>query len=80
MLVIGWIAACLTGFILPCFIWLIGDVFDSFAPGVDPKETRDKIREIFYIMCGLCVGIVITSTLYYATLSAAATNIAARIR
>lgn len=32
MLSAGWFFACLTGATLPTFIWLIGDVFDSFAP------------------------------------------------
>ena len=39
-LYIGWIFACLSGCILPSFIFLIGDVFDSFSPDNDPEETR----------------------------------------
>ena len=79
-LIVGWIFACLTGAILPCFIWLIGDVFDSFAPGTDPTETRDTIREIFFIMLGLCAGILVTSIIFYSQLATAGASIAARIR
>ena len=73
LLVTGWFFASLTGCMLPSFIWFIGDVFDTFSPDFDRVEARDKIRTIFFIMIGLCVLIVITSTLQSATLSAAST-------
>ena len=76
----GWVFTSFTGFLLPSFIWLFGDVFDSFDPDVDPLETRDRIRNIFYIMLGLSVIVVITSTLQYATLAAASSQIASRIK
>ena len=77
---IGWIAACLTGAILPCFIWLLGDVFDSFNPENDPDETRDRLRNVFYAMLGLCGGITITATVQFSTLAAAGAKITARIK
>ena len=80
MLCTGWFFACLTGVILPSFIWLIGDVFDSFAPDKDPEETRDKVREMFSIMLGLCAGISISATLQSSCLAAASTRIAGRIK
>ena len=80
LLVTGWVFTSLTGCVLPSFIWFFGDVFDSFDPDVDPLETRDRIRQIFYIMIGLSVFGVITSTLQYATLAAASSQIAARFK
>ena len=80
MLFTGWFFASLTGAILPTFIWLIGDVFDSFAPDKDPEETRDKVREMFYIMLALCFGILITATLQSSCLAAASTRITGRIK
>ena len=32
-LYLGWIASCLTGAVLPSFIFMLGPVFDSFEPG-----------------------------------------------
>lgn len=76
----GWFFACLTGATLPTFIWLVGDVFDSFKPDIDPEETRDQIRFTFYIMCGLCTSIFITATLQSTLLAMASSRITARIK
>mmetsp|Transcript_47760 Transcript_47760/g.63094 ORF Transcript_47760/g.63094 Transcript_47760/m.63094 type:complete len:114 (+) Transcript_47760:128-469(+) len=79
MLLTGWVFSALSGAILPTFIWLIGDVFDSYALG-NPEETRDTIRQTFYIMIGLCTGIFITATLQATCLAMASSKIVAKIR
>ena len=80
MLKIGWIFASITGAIVPSFIWMIGDVFDSYNPANDPSETRDKIRIAFCKILGLCVLICITATIYYYLLVAASHMITTRIK
>jgi len=80
MLWTGWLFACISGIILPAFLQIIGDVFDSFSPGTPPEETRDIIRRQFGIMMGLCAVIMITATLQSSCLAAASSKIAARIK
>ena len=80
MLRIGWIFACLTGAILPCFIWMLGDIFDAYDPNSDATETRDEIREAFFKMLALCGCICITATFYYYMLVGASHMITTRIK
>ena len=42
----GWIFATLTGACLPVFIWLIGDVMDSFGTTASPEETEASVIEL----------------------------------
>ena len=80
MLRVGWVFACLTGAILPTFIWMLGDIFDSYDPNIEPEETRDRIRETCYKMLGLCFMICSCATIYYYLLSGASHMITTRIK
>ena len=80
MLRVGWIFACFTGAILPTFIWMLGDIFDSYDPNIEAEETRRRIRETFYKIASLCVLICICATFYYYLLSAASHMITTRIK
>ena len=80
-LVLGWLFAFLTGISLPCFVWTIGDMFDAFnATEYSREESRDRVRVIFAAMIALCIFLVTTATLQYATLSGASAKITARIK
>lgn len=76
----GWFFAGASGAILPSFIWLIGDVFDSFAPGQDPQEARDEIRRTFVLIVALCCAVLVTGTLQATFLAMASARIAARTK
>ena len=80
MLRIGWLFACLTGAILPTFIWMLGDIFDSYDPNKDSEQTRDEIRSAFFKMLGLCGLICVTATFYYYMLVGASHMITTRIK
>ena len=43
---IGWLFAALTGSCLPVFIWLIGDVMDSFGNTTSAEETEGQVLEL----------------------------------
>lgn len=64
-LVLGWFFAFLTGSALPCFIWTIGDVFNSFDPKYTPEETQDRVRVIFGAIIALSIFLICTATLQY---------------
>jgi len=57
----GWLAAGLTGAILPLFFFFIGPAFDSFGGGKSPEEVRDEVRELCIIMGIITGAIFITS-------------------
>ena len=67
-LYIGWIAACITGLGLPSFVFLIGNVINSF----DPSKTDgllDKIKTLAIIFTCIGVGIWIFSYIFYSFLT-----------
>jgi len=76
----GWLFASLSGAILPCFIFMLGPVFDSFGPGNDPKETRDQVRIVCSIMGGLALGIAITGFFQYSLTIEASARITAKFK
>jgi ATP-binding cassette subfamily B (MDR/TAP) protein 1 len=66
---IGWAAASLTGLGLPSFVFLIGDVINSFdAVNTTPESMLDKIKILAIAFS--CVGlfIYIVSYIYFALL------------
>jgi uncharacterized protein (DUF697 family) len=76
----GWVFAGISGAILPCFIFMLGPVFDSFGPDNDPAETRGMVRQITAIMGILAFGIAVTGFFQYALCIEAAASITAKIK
>ena len=76
----GWLFAALSGAVLPTFIYMLGDVFDSFGPDQDPQETLDLVRRITMIMGILALVLLVTGFLQYSLTIEAASRITARIR
>ena len=56
----GWLFAVLSGAILPCFIFMLGPIFDSFGPSNDAKETLEMVKVVVSIMGILAFAIAIT--------------------
>ena len=52
LLLIGWISAIIAGMLIPFLFYLFGDVIESYAPDHDPTETREKVRESFFLVLG----------------------------
>lgn len=78
---IGWAAACVTGLGLPSFVFLIGDVINSFNSNTTtPPQMLDKISRLSLIFTCVGVGIYIFSYLYYAFLLMSSERITKRTR
>lgn len=58
---IGWVCSIITGAVLPVFIFLLGPIFDSFAPDQDSEESLRRVGLIVGIMCGLGLVVWIAS-------------------
>lgn len=81
LLYIGWLAAALTGFGLPSFILLLGDVIDSFGSSTKNKyEQLDEIKKITIIITFIGVGIWITSYIFYGFLLLFSEKVARRTK
>ncbi len=76
----GWLFAACSGAVLPGFIFMIGDVFDSFGPDQDPESTLILIRRVTKIMGLLAVILLVTGFLQYSLTIEAAARVAGRIR
>ena len=58
LMYIGWLASCVNGLGMPSFVFLIGNVLDSFDPNKSsPQEMLDTISLVclIFVMIGLCV-------------------------
>jgi ABC-type multidrug transport system fused ATPase/permease subunit len=76
----GWIFAVLTGAGLPLFIWLIGDVMDSFGAAASFEETEAQIKDLVRFM-GVLLGVVfVGGYLYQAATLTSSITIAAELR
>ena len=61
MLYMGWICATVSGGMLPCMIYFLGPMFNSFTEETTPDEMADKISSLCIIMAILAVVIFIAS-------------------
>ena len=75
----GWLAAIVTGLALPSFVFIMGDIIDSFNP-ISMGDTLDAIRESSIIFFVIGVAIWVTSHIYYACLFIFAESVARKIR
>ena len=53
----GWGAACVTGCGMPSFVFLIGNIIDSFKPTTKVEDTLDTISTMSLIFT--CVGFAV---------------------
>ena len=61
-MMVGWASACITGTGMPSFVFLIGNVIDSFKPTSTPADTIGVINQMSLIFT--CVGIAIWFSSY----------------
>lgn len=54
---IGWFFAFLTGIGMPLFAQFLSKIFNAFSKNVTPKETLQKVQNMFIVM--ICVGFAI---------------------
>lgn len=76
----GWLAACLTGLGIPSFIFLIGDVIDSFSPTNSKEDTLNKIKQITLIFTLIGIGVWIFGFIFYGFLLTFSEKVARRTR
>jgi ABC-type multidrug transport system fused ATPase/permease subunit len=78
---IGWAAAAVTGLGMPSFVFLIGDVIDSFGTSAtDPDEALRTISLMSLIFTLVGIVIWITSYVSYAFLLIFSERIARKTR
>ena len=65
----GWIAAAITGLGLPAFVFLIGDLINSFDPNnKDPKDMLKMVKLLSMIFSIIGGGIFLFSYVFYSFL------------
>jgi hypothetical protein len=80
LLYVGIISAIIAGIGLPSFIFILGDVMDTFSPNVSKLEGLKTIRGItlYYLYIGL--GIWLFSYLFYGFLIHFAESVSRKTR
>jgi len=80
-MIIGWLSAVVAGCGMPSFVFLIGDVIDSFDPyKVSKDEMLDTISFMSFLFTMVGIGVWITSYIDYAFLLMFSERVAKRIR
>lgn len=80
-MVIGWISAIIAGCGMPSFVFLIGDVIDSFDVTKNTKEQMlDTISFMSFLFTMVGIGVWITSYIDYAFLLMFSERVAKKIR
>lgn len=65
----GWLCSALSGFGMPSWVFLIGEILDTFNQvNNSPDEILKTIKMISAVQCGLGVFIWITNYIYYSCL------------
>jgi hypothetical protein len=77
---IGWVSAAMTGLGLPSFVFLIGDIINSFNPSNGPEEMLKKIKLIAWVEVVIGAGIWILSYIYFSFLLMSSELITKKIR
>lgn len=66
---IGWISACVSGLGMPSFVFLIGDIIDSFDPSKNtPEDMIDTISLMSLIFTLIGILVLVFSYFNYAFL------------
>ena len=71
----GVISSALCGAGLPSFVFLFGDIADSFEGGMTPDQILDSITRVSKILIIIGVFILLGSYMFYVLLSAASERI-----
>jgi ATP-binding cassette, subfamily B (MDR/TAP), member 1 len=68
LMYIGWMSACITGCGMPSFVFLIGNVIDSFKPTTSVEDTIDTISQMSLIFTLVGIAVWIFSLVMYSFL------------
>lgn len=72
---LGILWAILSGLGLPSFVFLFGDIADSFQQGADSKEVLEKITRISKILTVIGLGIWVGCYIFFSFLTIASERI-----
>lgn len=73
--IFGLIASAACGLGLPSFVFLFGDIADSFEGGMDPEEILTRITRVSKILTIIGLGVWLGSYLFFAFLTIASERI-----
>mmetsp|Transcript_43686 Transcript_43686/g.42204 ORF Transcript_43686/g.42204 Transcript_43686/m.42204 type:complete len:88 (+) Transcript_43686:201-464(+) len=76
----GWFFACLAGFGMPGWVFLMGDIIDAFNPTSTLEEMLDSINFVSIVNLLIGVGVMITTYCYYASLLVFSESVANKTR
>jgi ATP-binding cassette subfamily B (MDR/TAP) protein 1 len=76
----GVIASALCGMGLPSFVFLFGDITDSFEGGMDPVAILDAIKRVSMILSIIGGVILLGSYMFYVFLTIASERIGAKTK
>jgi ABC-type multidrug transport system fused ATPase/permease subunit len=77
---IGWVFAVLAGLGMPSFVFLMGNILDSFSPNSVPDDMINTIKRLSWILCCIGVYIFITTYIYYYNLLAFSEKVTLKTR
>ena len=80
LMTIGWSSASIAGFGMPSFVFLIGNIIDSFNPTNSPDSTLDTINRMSLIFTLIGLAIWVTSYTMYSFLLIFSERVARKTR
>lgn len=80
MMYFGWMSACITGCGMPSFVFLIGDVIDSFSPSTKPEDTVKTINKMSLIFTLVGFAVWLFSYFLYSLLLLFSERVVKKIR
>ncbi len=78
--IFGLISAAVCGLGLPSFVFLFGDIADSFEGGMNPDEILTRITRVSLILSIIGAGVWIGSYLFFAFLTIASERLGLKTR
>ena len=76
----GWVSALITGCGMPSFVFLIGDIIDSFKPTTEVQDTIDTVSRMSLIFTLVGIAVWFFSYLMYSTLLLFSDKVTKKIR
>jgi ATP-binding cassette, subfamily B (MDR/TAP), member 1 len=77
---IGWISAMITGFGMPSFVFIIGDIIDSFKPTANVEDTIKTVSKMSLIFTLVGIAVWFFSYVMYSSLLLFSDRVTKKIR
>ena len=68
LMAFGWMSACITGCGMPSFVFLIGNIIDSFKPTTKDEDTLETISQMSLIFTLVGIAVWFFSYIMYSFL------------